>query len=134
MRRSPLVVIDGAHNLEAFRNLRQALKRTFAYRHLILVLGILDDKAVEEILQEILPVADVLIITTPNSPRAAEPRVLEKISSKMISAVYVEENIPNAVKLALALARAPDLVLVAGSLYLISDVRELFKKNIFKII
>ena len=30
-----------------------------------------------EILQEILPVADVLIITTPNSPRAAEPRDLE---------------------------------------------------------
>jgi len=135
MRRSPLVVIDGAHNLEAFRKLRQVLKRTFAYRHLILVLGILGDKAVEEILQEILPVADVLIITTPNSPRAAKPRDLEKIASKMISApVYVEESIPNAVKLALSLARAPDLVLVAGSLYLISDVRELFKKNIFKII
>ncbi len=127
MRRSPLVVIDGAHNIEAFQNLRQALN-IFAFRSLILVLGILNDKAAEEILQEILPIADLLVITIPNSPRAANPSDLEAIASKMVSGpVYVEKNILNAMKLALSLARAPDLVLVAGSLYLISDVRHLFK-------
>lgn len=129
MRRSPLVVIDGAHNIEAFQNLRQALN-TFAFRRLILVLGILGDKAVENILQEILPAADFLVATTPNSPRAADPRDLEKIALKMITApVYVKESIPEAIKLALSLARAPDLVLIAGSLYLISDVRQLFKEG-----
>ena len=47
MRRSPLVVIDGAHNEEAFLSLRSALADTFSYRHLILVLGILSDKALK---------------------------------------------------------------------------------------
>ncbi len=135
MRRSPLVVIDGAHNLEAFQNLRQTLNHTFSYRRLILVLGILGDKAVEEILQEILPAADILVVTKPNSPRAADPRDLEKIASKMISGpVYVRESIPDAVKLALSLARAPDLVLIAGSLYVISDARQFLKKNCIKVL
>lgn len=133
MRRSPLVVIDGAHNLEAFQNLRQTLFNTFSYRRLILVLGILGDKAVEEILQEILPVADILVITTPNSPRAADPWMLEKTAAQMISGpVYVKENISDAIKLALSLAKAPDLVLIAGSLYVISDARQFLKKNSLK--
>ncbi len=129
VRRSPLVVIDGAHNIEAFQNLRRVLK-IFAFRRLILVLGILSDKAADGILQEILPIADLLVITVPNSPRAADPHELERIASTMVSGpVHVKENISDAMKLALSLARAPDLVLVAGSLYLISDVRQLFKEK-----
>ena len=81
MRRSPLVVIDGAHNIEAFQNLRQALN-IFAFRSLILVLGILNDKAAEEILQEILPIADLLVITTPEQPQGCNPSDLEAIASK----------------------------------------------------
>lgn len=130
MLRSPIVVIDGAHNLEAFQNLRRTIKNTFSYRRLILVLGILADKAVENILQEILPLADILIITTPNSPRAADPGALEKISLQMMSGpVHVREAIPDAVNLALSMARLQDFVLIAGSLYVISDVRLLLKKG-----
>jgi len=128
MRRSPLVVVDGAHNLEAFQSLRQTLKSTFFYRRLILVLGLLGDKAKEEILKEILPLADILIVARPNSPRAADPRELAALAQKMFSLpVYVEEEISEAVKTALSLAKAPDLVLVAGSLYLISDARQVLK-------
>lgn len=129
MRRSPLVVIDGAHNAEAFQSLRSTLQNTFAYRRLILVLGILGDKALENILEIIVPLADALVITKPNSPRAADPEDLQKISCKMVNGpIIVEENIPDAVNLAISMARSPDLVLVAGSLYVIGDAR-LFLRN-----
>jgi dihydrofolate synthase/folylpolyglutamate synthase len=128
MHREPLVVVDGAHNLEAFQNLRAALQHIFSYRRLILMLGLLDDKAMEEILADILPLADVLIITEPNSPRAADSRVLENIANKIISGpIYVRKKIPEAIQLALSLAGTPDLVVIAGSLYLISDARWVLK-------
>jgi len=124
MRRAPLVVLDGAHNLEAFQGLRHSVKTAFSYRYLVLVLGLLADKALEEILQEIVPLADSVILTTPNSPRAADPWMLQEIVSGLSPGpVHVVENISGAVKLALSMARSPDMVLVAGSLYLISDVR-----------
>lgn len=128
MRRSPLVVLDGAHNLEAFRELRRSVESTFTYRRLILVLGVLGDKAMESILQEILPLVDVLVVTAPNSPRAADPADVKEIASKLMpGTVYIRKSIPEAVALAVSLARAPDLVLVAGSLYLISDARHYLK-------
>lgn len=126
LRRSPFVVIDGAHNLEAFQQLRIAVGRTFAYRRLVLVLGILADKAGENILAEILPLADSLVLTKPNSPRAADPLDLQKIVAGMWPALpcAVAPEIPAAVNLALEKAEPEDLVLIAGSLYLVSDARQ----------
>jgi dihydrofolate synthase/folylpolyglutamate synthase len=130
MQREPLVVVDGAHNMEAFRGLRAALQINFAYRRLILVLGLLDDKAREEILAEILPLAAVLILTEPNSPRAADSSLLKNIAKETFSGqIYVRKKIPEAVQLALSLAKTPDLVLIAGSLYLISDARLILKET-----
>ena len=129
LRRSPLVVVDGAHNLEAFQGLGRGVRQTFAYGKLILVLGILSDKAAENILAEILPLADRLIITKPNSPRAANPEVLQKIVSGMMPELPCEisEEIPAAVDMALKQAGDEDLVLIAGSLYLVSDARQYLK-------
>lgn len=130
LQREPLVVVDGAHNMEAFQNLKAVLQHEFSYRRLILVLGLLSDKAREEILAEILPLADVLILTEPNSPRAAKAQVLERSAREIMSGpVYARADITEAVQLALSQAEASDLVLIAGSLYLISDVRLLFKEN-----
>ncbi len=123
VRHTPLVLLDGAHNLEAFKGLQRNI-RSFSYKRLILVIGLLDDKAAELILQEIIPVSDLVIITTPNSPRAADPHVLHSITSKLTSVpIFVQEKIPDAIELALSLAEEKDLVLISGSLYLISDAR-----------
>lgn len=124
--RKPLVVIDGAHNLEAFRGLKGALLQTFSYRRMILVLGILKDKALEEILAEIIPLADILIITQPNSLRAADPLHLEKIAlTTFKKPALVEKKPVQALKSALSLASPEDLILIAGSLYLISEARHI---------
>ncbi len=129
LRRSPLIVVDGAHNLEAFQGLQRGVRQTFEYGKLILVLGILSDKAAENILAEILPLADRLILTKPNSPRAANPEALQKIVSGMMPELPcdISEEIPAAVDMALKQAGDEDLVLIAGSLYLVSDARQYLK-------
>lgn len=130
LQHSPLVVIDGAHNLEAFQGLSRAVKQTFKYGRLILVLGILDDKAADNILSEILPLADLLVITRPNSPRAADPHVLKEIAAEALPGLpsRISPEIPDAVDFALGEAGKEDMVLIAGSLYLVSDARHYFKR------
>ena len=93
---------------------------------MILVLGILKDKALEEILAEIIPLADELIITRPNSPRAADPLRLGKMARTAFKKpAHVEEKLIQALKSAFSLASPDDLILIAGSLYLISEARHI---------
>lgn len=123
---APLVVIDGAHNIEAIRALVHSVRNLFAYHRLVIVLGILKDKEVEEMLEAIVPLADELIITTPPSPRASDPREIRKLSLPLARGpVTVKQSVSDAVSTALKRAGSSDMVLVAGSLYTISRAREL---------
>lgn len=129
MGRKPLVVLDGAHNLEAFQELRRALRQFFPYRRLILVLGILADKAVTDMLMEIVPQADTLIVTRPDNPRAADPAELGRIIRTICNKpVFLKEEAASALECAFALASPDDLILIAGSLYLLSEVHHLLQR------
>jgi len=79
----------------------------------------------DEMLDHLLPLADQVVVTRAKTPRAAQPTILaEKIMSKNPQvSIYIEEEPIDAVKKALSLAKAEDLVLVAGSLYLIESIR-----------
>ena len=55
MNRRPLVVIDGAHNIDGIKNLTQSIDMYFNYNKIILILGILADKQVEEMIKTIVP-------------------------------------------------------------------------------
>lgn len=123
--RDPLLILDAAHNLDGVRSLRQAVTGQLKYRKLILVLGILGDKAYGDMLGEIVPLADWVIITRPDSPRATDSRGIAREARKYSTRdIIVQENIPRAVDSALSLAGPRDLVLVSGSLYTISQARD----------
>ena len=128
--RDPLVVIDGAHNSEAFRELRRAIQQLFPSRKLILILGVLADKAINDLLSEIIPAAETVILTKPVNPRAAHPLELEKIAREICrQPVFVEEEIAAAIEKAYSLAATEDVILISGSLYLISEARRILKSN-----
>jgi Folylpolyglutamate synthase len=54
LRREPLFIIDGAHNLQGIRVLSKSLK-TFKYNRLILGIAILKDKDVEHMIEKLTP-------------------------------------------------------------------------------
>ncbi|MBS4022965.1 MAG: bifunctional folylpolyglutamate synthase/dihydrofolate synthase [Dethiobacter sp.] len=128
--REPLVIVDGAHNADGIIALREALRELLGQRRLHLVLGILGDKAVEEIIGLIAPLATAsLVITKPDNPRAADPyRVAEFATRHTNAAIDIIPGVADAVTLTVGKAAANDAVCISGSLYTISEARAALKK------
>src|SRR4030066_2291 len=81
----PPLLIDGAHNPAAAVALSRALENIFLkqYKGIILVLGIMGDKDIEDIMKPLLPMASEIILTSPNYERAADPRRLAYIAASL---------------------------------------------------
>lgn len=104
--------------------------KLFKYNRLILGLGILKDKDVEHMVEILAPLADEIIVTEVNMPRKMEGGyALEEIVNKYNKNTIVEKDIEKAIEKAFKLAREGDLILFAGSLYLIGDVRRILTRS-----
>jgi dihydrofolate synthase / folylpolyglutamate synthase len=113
----PLVIIDGAHNPGAARELVQSIKRGFSHDRLILVAGIMEDKDINSIIKLISPVADYIISTRPDYYRAADPGRIMKAVSAAGKMGEVVNTLPEAIAKARAMASPGDLILITGSLF-----------------
>ena len=121
----PLVIIDGAHNLKAARVLGKYLASTLKNRKLTLVLGILDDKPHEKMLESLVPYADNIIITKAKIDRSLEPSILKKAVQKITNnPVTIIKDVKNAVSYAIDISNNEDAVCIAGSLYVAGEARE----------
>lgn len=126
LRRKPLLILDGAHNPAAMRELSLSLPQYFSYRRLILVLGAMVDKD-HAMFDHILPLADRLILTRPRLPRAAEPVDLAVfLEHRFAGEILIEPEVERALAAALDFAAADDAVLVTGSFYTVSEARAAF--------
>ena len=123
--RQPWIVLDGAHNQDSARCLRDALMTCFRYRRLILVLGISANKNLEGIIAELTPLAAVTVATRAMVPRAAPPQRVADVAARWGSQVVVEEDTQIALAHAIAAMQPDDLLLVTGSLYLVGDAKRL---------
>ena len=83
----PAVLLDGAHNPHGMQATVDSLKKLLPGRKAILVLGIMADKAVDDMLKLLAPIALEVFTVTPESPRAMQASELAKrIASLGISA------------------------------------------------
>ena len=127
---NPDVILDGAHNVSGAKSLANVLVKCFNDKKIVLVIGILKDKQIDEILSIICPHADVVVATMPDSPRALEPYVLAQMADKFCKHTIVVPDLPDAVQMGLSLASKNDVLLITGSLYLVGAVRKYFKSQI----
>jgi len=118
---NPLIVLDGAQNIASMRALKEAIKENFKYKRLILVLGISSDKDVEGICNEIYDLADEIVLTKANNPRATFPETLVKYFNA--KEVHITDNAEEAKELAQRLTKEEDLILVCGSLFVVGEFR-----------
>ena len=130
LRRKPTLLLDGAHNTHGAKALKESIQEIFKYNKLIVVIGVLEDKDVEGILNEIIPLSDKVIITKPNNPRAISVDILGEKIKTFHKEVLIYENINDAVDKSLKISKEDDLVLYCGSLYMIGDIRTVLNKNI----
>lgn len=122
----PLVVLDGAHNPEKARRLREALLHLFPGRRTVLVLGMLSAKEADGILRELAPLAELTVATAPSVlfKPAVPPEELARRIAALGGQCLWEPDPRTALARALDAAGPDDLVCVTGSLYLVGAVRE----------
>lgn len=123
---APTVMLDGAHNPDAARVLSQAIRHYFPAQPVTLVLGMMGDKQVEPVIQQLAPLAQRVIVTIPDSfaARAASLDSLEAIFIRHGQTHIAQQPDPRlAIDQAMADCPPDGVVLVAGSLYLVGIAR-----------
>ena len=137
LRRTPLVVCDGAHNRYSAARLRDSLPGYLNYNRVILVIGISQDKDLRGIVEELAALSPQVIATRSRHPRAAPAREVAEaflshdapglIPQGLILEVEQVEGVDKAMARAIAQAGDDDLVLATGSLFVAAEARETIK-------
>ncbi|MDY0231577.1 MAG: folylpolyglutamate synthase/dihydrofolate synthase family protein [Candidatus Saccharicenans sp.] len=127
----PLIILDGCHNEEGARAVSEFWQSRIKQPG-ILVFGVMKDKDIEKIARWLFPLAARVILTKPPMERAASgEELVDRLKRYRDKCLIIEEQVPSAMRQALALSGGQVPVLVAGSLFLIAEVRkflEYYKK------
>jgi dihydrofolate synthase/folylpolyglutamate synthase len=129
LQHNPMLLVDGAHNPAGAATLRRALKNDFSYRRLWLIFGVLGDKDYRAMVKRLFPLADKVILTRPDNDRALPLDVLLPTARAFHRNVEVFENPGDALQQALSKAGENDLVCVAGSLYLVGEIKKMYRAS-----
>jgi dihydrofolate synthase / folylpolyglutamate synthase len=127
LQSDPDVYLDGAHNPSAARELAAFLERYLAGRKIWLVFGALRDKAVDEMAGVLFPLAAEVVFTQPRTTRAISVTRLAEITSHDARHFTVVPEPEAALEHALNRAAPHDAIVVAGSLYLIGQLRRYWR-------
>jgi len=144
VRRSPVVIVDAAHNPAGMAATVAALTEAFAFTEMVAILAVSEDKDVPGILDELEPVASELVVTGNSSPRSADPGKLAEMAGAVFGPdrVRAVPRLDDAIELGVALADEVDergadvggrpgaaLVLITGSVITAGDARLLLTRS-----
>lgn len=132
MQRSPLILLDGAHNPAGARTLGDFLAEIDPERkgkHW-LITGIMKDKQIEQMLSPLLSWSDAFIVTRPEIERAARPQEISGIMAALLAhqgrpdrSVTIKEYVPDAIDYALSRMNPEDTLVITGSFYTVGEAR-----------
>lgn len=119
------IIIDGAHNPAGMTALRESLDLYYPAEERVLLLGILKDKDIDTMLDILLRPNDTVVVTVPHSDRASDPQLLAgKVAAHVQHVEAIADN-DEAMNRALELANGEKLLVMAGSLYLVGELRKM---------
>ena len=127
LRDKPTIVLDGAHNGEGVRALIEELESFREQRTVRLLFAAMEDKDWRLMLEGFSEVVDEIVLTRVNMERCADPfYVASQLSGKIPHRAI--GNAPTALEHILDRAESDDIILIAGSLYLIGEIRPLVQE------
>lgn len=127
MRREPAFIADASHNPEGIKNLAINLQKYFKDRRKIIIFSVLKDKDYKEMIKCILPLSDLIILTSSCTGRSLsadelEEEVLkeaEKLRDENVKGpqlIFKIDNIENSIKYSLNIALKNDIICITGSI------------------
>jgi dihydrofolate synthase/folylpolyglutamate synthase len=125
----PDIYLDGAHNPSAARELAAFWEQNFAGRKIWFICGALRDKAVDEFAGALFPLAAEVIFTEPRTSRAISAAQFAEIVGHYAAHSIVIADAEEAFERALAQAAPEDIIFIAGSLYLVGQLRHYWKNR-----
>lgn len=121
LHRRPVVVADGAHNVASVRQVRQTVEALFPDRRRILVFGATADKDLTEMIRVLVPMADEVILTAADHPRAAAPADLHRRLEEQGFGARQAPTVSSAIAMAWEVAGPDDVICITGSLFVVGD-------------
>lgn len=125
LQHTPLVIIDGAHNLQGAEILQRFLLEHFPDRHINFLMGMLSNKDVEGVLDTLMPLGQKLFFTRAHSPKAVDPQSLANQVQLFGKEVHAIDSMAEAVQTALMQTAIDEVLVITGSLYLVGDAKSL---------
>ncbi|MFI9380269.1 bifunctional folylpolyglutamate synthase/dihydrofolate synthase [Kutzneria sp. NPDC052558] len=138
VRNAPSVFVDAAHNPHGARALAAALTEQFAFRKVVGVVSVMEDKDVDGILAALEPVFTEVVLTNNGSPRAMNADKLAGLAREVFGEdrIVVEPRLDDALEEAIRLAEETDGepvstsgVVVTGSVVTAGAARAMFGKE-----
>lgn len=121
--KKPLVMIDGAHNIDGVKRLCQYLKTIKNDKQLVVIFAVSKDKMYIEMLNEISSVADKMILSEFSYKRS---ETAENLSNLNFDNVEVNENIISIID---SINNLNTIYVFCGSLYFASEVLATLKTH-----
>jgi dihydrofolate synthase/folylpolyglutamate synthase len=127
----PSILLDVAHNPAGVWTLRAAISALLnavpCPLHLVLVFGCMKDKAFAEMAQILFPIFSTVITTPVASPRSATAEELAAAAGQTGVRAIAADNAHQALDRAFSEAPPDGLIVVAGSVYLIGEIRPILE-------
>lgn len=123
--RKPYIIRDGAHNEDAARQLAGFLEKNFTNKKIFYIIGVLQDKEYEKILEIMSPFSNDVYTVTSASPRALPAEELAECAKKWYQNAIAADSVKQAVAKAREKAGKEDLILIFGSLSFMKEIEEM---------
>lgn len=128
---SPDIILDGAHNPDGIRRLRESVNQMFGAVPICYVCGVLADKDYEKEIEILFGRASNVFTVTPPSPRAMKSTDLkaaikERFPQLKVISFDSEDGIEKAMEAAVS---QNNPVVVCGTLTILARVKEWMKRN-----
>ena len=119
----PIFIADGGHNPQGISAVVESLRLHFPDRKITFLIGVMADKDIPHMVDQIGPIASEFVTVTPNNPRAMSAMELANLLFQFGYSATACDSVESGVQLAIARAGKNGIVCALGSLYMLGDVR-----------
>jgi dihydrofolate synthase/folylpolyglutamate synthase len=123
---NPTVVLDCAHNEASVSNMTMELRENFKFSRCFIVLGLMQDKKIDEVIKVLSQLGDQFFLVSVNPPRGESP---EKLAEKLKTQNKPSQTfgtVSEALQAVQQIANQDDLVCITGSIFLVAAAKNCF--------
>ncbi|MFI3210518.1 MAG: folylpolyglutamate synthase/dihydrofolate synthase family protein [Peptostreptococcaceae bacterium] len=121
------IIIDGAHNEDGAKSLKDILDKNFEGKKLNLLIGMLEDKDINSVIEILVSNFQNIITTNVNNSRNIDSKDLSDMIKKYNESVISISNLDDALEYALNNTKEDEILICCGSLYLVGEIRSKLK-------